>query len=285
MKAEYEKIAPDLGSSFKLIQWKSKNDRFFWHSHPEHEIIYVKKGSGKLHIGNYLGEYNEGEILVLGANLPHSGLGYGLLDEHEEVIVQLKEDFLGNGFLDVPELNPVKRLFSRASLGIAFSGKIADEVAPKIEDLNLQTGLERLINLLDILKILSQAQDYKILNNRDVKYDFRIEDERRIKKIYAFVEENYGRQIDIKEMAEIANLTVPSFCRYFKKMTHYTFTDFLNDFRINNACKELESDKNISEICFDSGFNNISHFNKTFKQIKLKSPKAYRQELRTKIIF
>jgi AraC-like DNA-binding protein len=285
MKAEYEKIAPDLGSSFKLIQWKSKNDRFFWHSHPEHEIIYVKKGSGKLHIGNHLGEYKEGEILVLGANLPHSGLGYGLLDEHEEVIVQLKEDFLGNGFLDVPELNPVKRLFSRASLGIAFSGKIAAEVAPKIEDLNQQTGLERLINLLDILKILSHAPDYKILNNRNVKYDFRIKDERRIKKIYTFVEENYSRQIDIKEMAEISNLTVPSFCRYFKKMTHYTFTDFLNDFRINNACKELESDKNISEICFDSGFNNISHFNKTFKQIKQKSPKAYRQELRTKIIF
>ncbi len=285
MKAEFEKIAPDLGSSFKLIQWKSKNDRFFWHSHPEHEIIYVKKGSGKLHIGKHLGEYHEGEILVLGANLPHSGLGYGLLEEHEEVIVQLKENFLGHEFLDVPELNPVKRLFSRASLGIAFAGETALKVAPKIEELSLQTGLERLISLLDILKILSSSPDYKVLNNRVVKYDLKIEDERRIKKIYAFVEENYARNIDIKEMAELSNLTVPSFCRYFKKMTHLTFTDFLNDFRVNNACKELDSDKNISEICFDSGFNNISHFNKTFKQIKQKSPKAYRQELRTKIIF
>ncbi len=99
MKVEFEIIAPDRGSSFKLINWRSENDKFFWHQHPEYEIIYVKKGSGKLHIGNHLGEYQEGEVMFLGPNLPHTGLGYGVIGEHEEIIVQLKDIFLGNDFM------------------------------------------------------------------------------------------------------------------------------------------------------------------------------------------
>jgi AraC-like DNA-binding protein len=276
MKAEFEKISPDTGSSFKLLKWKSQNDRYFWHLHPEYEIIYVKKGAGKLHVGQHLGNYREGEILFLGANLPHTGLGYGVLDEHEEIIVQLKQDFLGSTFLEVPELDAVKKLFQRSVLGISFSGQVAASVASVMESLEESLGFERLLKLLDILKLLSTAKDYRVLNSREIRYDFRKEDEKRIADIYGFVEEHFDRAIDIKEVAEIAHLTVPSFCRYFKKMTHYTFTDFLNEYRINYACKKLESSLSISEVCFASGFNNVSHFNKTFKAIKGQSPKQFR---------
>ena len=279
MKVEFEKIAPDEGSSFKLIQWRSENDRFFWHQHPEYEIIYVKKGSGKLHVGNHLGDYQEGEVMFLGPNLPHTGLGYGLIGVHEEVIIQIKENFLGTEFMEIPEMGNIKKLFNRSKFGISFFGQTRNIVAQKMEILANLKGIDRLIYLLEILKILANSQEFNILNSRDSRFDFRHQDEERINRIYSFVEDNYKRDISIEEVAEIANLTVPSFCRYFKKMTHMTFTDFLNEFRINNACKLLHTNLVISDVCFESGFNNVSHFNKTFKHFKGKSPREYRKEV------
>ena len=279
MKVEFEKIAPDEGSSFKLIQWRSENDRFFWHQHPEYEIIYVKKGSGKLHVGNHLGDYQEGEVMFLGPNLPHTGLGYGLIGVHEEVIIQIKENFLGTEFMEIPEMGNIKKLFNRSKFGISFFGQTRHIVAQKMEILANLIGIDRLIYLLEILKILANSQEFNILNSRDSRFDFRHQDEERINRIYSFVEDYYKRDISIEEVAEIANLTVPSFCRYFKKMTHMTFTDFLNEFRINNACKLLHTNLVISDVCFESGFNNVSHFNKTFKHFKGKSPREYRKEV------
>jgi len=279
MRIEYEKIAPDTGSSFKMIHWKSKDDRFFWHQHPEFEIIYVRKGSGKLHIGNHLGKYEEGEVMFIGPNLPHTGLGYGVIGEHEEIIIQLKEDFLGPGFLEAPEMADVKKLFERSSHGISFKGNTRKTVAEKMDKMIQLSNFERLVELLSIFKILSATSEYSILNSGDNKFDYRHQDEERINRIYTFVENNFQNPIDIQKVAEVANLTVPSFCRYFKKMTHMTFTDFINEFRVNNACKLLMEDKTISDVCFESGFNNISHFNKTFKTFKGQSPREFRREL------
>lgn len=279
MKLQFEKIAPDEGSSFKLIHWKSENDRFFWHQHPEYEIIYVKKGTGKLHVGNHMGQYTEGEVMFLGPNLPHTGLGYGVIGEHEEVIVQLQQDFLGREFLNVPELAKVKRLFEKATFGISFYGKTKKVVSSMMELLAEKTGIERLIALLEIFRILSESSEYQVLNDPLSKFDFRHKDEDRINRIYTFVEGNYTENIKIETVAEIANLSVPSFCRYFKKMTHLTFTDFLNEFRVNNACKLLHTGVPVSDVCFNSGFNSISHFSKTFKQIKGQSPRDYRKEV------
>lgn len=278
MKIAFEKIDPDIGSSFKLIHWKSENDTLFWHQHPEYEIIYVKKGSGKLHIGNHLGEYKEGDIMFLGPNLPHSGLGYGVIGQHEEIIVQLHEKFLGSDFLNIPEMKKVKNLFERAIFGVLFSGITRKQVAVKLLFLEQKEGLERLILLLEILKTLAFSDEFKILNSQDARFDFKHLDERRINSIYNYVEENYSKEISMEEMADLTNLTVPSFCRYFKKMTHMTFTDFLNEFRVNNACKLLNNDLSISEVSFKSGFNTVSHFNKTFKRFKSKSPRQYKAE-------
>lgn len=281
MKVEFEKIAPDQGSSFKLIQWKSENDRFFWHQHPEYEIIYVKKGSGKLHIGNHLGVYQQGEVMFLGPNLPHTGLGYGVTGEHEEVIIQLSEDFLGQDFLSAPEMHQVKKVFEKASFGISFFGKTQKLISKQMLNMTHQNNFEKLLSLLQIFKFMAFSTEYKILNSIDTRFDFRHQDEERIKRIYSFVEENYQTEIEINKIAEVANLTLPSFCRYFKKMTHMTFTDFLNEFRINNACRLLHSNKSIADVGFQSGFNNFSHFSKTFKQLKGKSPSKYKKELMT----
>jgi len=276
MKVEYEKISPDTGSSFRLIHWKSENDRYFWHYHPEYEIVFVRKGSGKLHIGEHLKNYEEGELVFIGPDLPHTGFGYGVIGEHEEIVVQLRKDFLGEEFMQKPELQHIRKLFERAKQGLSFQGKSRKIVAAKLQKMLTFSHFERLVELLNIFDILATTTEFSVLNAADKRFDFNHKDEDRINKVYEYVEQNYQKNIDIRAVADLANLTIPSFCRYFKKISHTTYTDFVNEYRINQACRLLFENKPIADICFEVGFNNISHFNKTFKQLKGVSPREYK---------
>lgn len=276
MKVEYEKISPDTGSSFRLIHWKSENDRYFWHYHPEYEIVFVRKGSGKLHIGEHLKNYEEGELVFIGPDLPHTGFGYGVIGEHEEIVVQLRKDFLGEEFMQKPELQHIRELFGRAKQGLSFQGKARKIVAAKLQKMLTLSHFERLVELLNIFHTLATATEFLVLNAPDKRFDFNHKDEDRINNVYKYVEQNYQQSIDIQAVADLANLTIPSFCRYFKKITHVTYTDFVNEYRINQACRLLFENKSIADICFEVGFNNISHFNKTFKHLKGVSPRKYK---------
>jgi AraC-like DNA-binding protein len=276
MKVEYEKISPDTGSSFRLIHWKSENDRFFWHYHPEYEIVFVRKGAGKLHIGDHLKNYEEGELVFIGPNLPHTGFGYGVIGEHEEIVVQIRKDFLGEDFFQKPEMQAITELFEKAKQGLSFYGKTQKLVANKLQKMLQLSHFERLVELLNIFQSLATTQEYSILNADGLRFDFSHKDEDRINKVYEYVEKNYRQNIDIQVVADLTHLTIPSFCRYFKKITHITYTDFVNEYRINQACRLLFENKPIADICFEVGFNNISHFNKTFKQLKAKSPREYK---------
>lgn len=279
MKVEYEKISPDTGSSFRLIHWKSENDRYFWHYHPEYEIVFVRKGSGKLHIGEHLKNYEEGELVFIGPDLPHTGFGYGVIGEHEEIVVQLRKDFLGEEFMQKPELLHIRELFERAKQGLSFQGKARKIVSAKLQKMLSLSHFEKLVELLNILHTLATTTEFSVLNTADKRFDFSHKDENRINRVYEYVEQNYQKSIDIQAVADLANLTVPSFCRYFKKITHITYTDFVNEYRINQACRLLFENKPIADICFEVGFNNISHFNKTFKQLKGVSPREYKANL------
>jgi AraC-like DNA-binding protein len=276
MKVAYESIQPDEGSSFKIIHSVSEGDKFFWHYHPEYEIVYVHKGSGRRHVGNHLGNYEDGELVFIGPNLPHSGFGYGVVGEHEEIVVQLKESFLGEGFLLSPEMKSIKTLFEHSHHGLTFYGETKQKVAEKLIKLPDLLHFDRMIEILQIFQLLATTHEFSTLNADGTKFDFNHKDEERINRVYRFVEENFMQAIDIQAVADLANLTVPSFCRYFKKMTHLTFTDFVNEFRVNHACRLLNEQKPIIDVCFESGFNNVSHFNKTFKAVTGKSPRAYR---------
>lgn len=276
MKVEYEKISPDTGSSFRMIHWKSENDRYFWHYHPEYEIVFVRKGSGKLHIGEHLKNYEEGELVFIGPDLPHTGFGYGVIGEHEEIVVQLRKDFLGEDFIQKPELQHIRELFDRAKQGLSFHGKARKVVAAKLQKMLSLSHFERLVELLSIFHTLASTTEFLVLNSSDKRFDFSHKDEDRINKVYEYVEHNYQQSVDIQAVANLTNLTIPSFCRYFKKITHITYTDFVNEYRINQACRLLFENKPIADICFEVGFNNISHFNKTFKQLKGVSPREYK---------
>jgi AraC-like DNA-binding protein len=280
MKTEFEIIQPDFGSSFRLLHHQVTADTFKWHYHyhPEYEIVCVFEGAGRRHVGNHLSNYNDGDLVFIGSNLPHGGFGYGSVGTHEEMVIQFTEDFLGEGFLSRPEMGAIKKLFELSKQGICFDKKVQEQVTVKLRNLLQIQPFERLIELLNILHFLASSTQYQLLNAADIRYNFSLKDQERLRKVYIFVEENFSKDIEIQDVADICNLTVPAFCNYFKKNLNQTFTDFVNEYRINQACKMLLAGQEIVDICFRSGFNNISYFGRVFRQIKSSSPSEFRRK-------
>jgi AraC-like DNA-binding protein len=278
VKTSFEQIQNDEGSSFRLLNQKVNANDFPWsyHYHPEFELVLVYDGRGRRHVGNHLSYYDEGDLVLIGSNLPHAGFGYDSIGEHEEIVIQFKEDFLGINFFDKPEVSNIKKLFERSQQGIVFNGQTKTMIKNKSKKLLQLSHFERLLELLSIFQILAKSEEYELLNSADTRYDFNQKDQIRLKRIYEYVEKNYQNTIDMNAVANVANLTIPAFCNYFKKTVNQTFTDFMNEYRINQACKLLITEKSITDICFECGFANASYFSKVFKEIKGKSPMQFK---------
>ena len=283
-KPALEKIIPEFGSSFAVKQYIDPTPNLrapFWHFHPEIELVYVKGGSGKRHIGNHLSYYNDGELVLIGSMLPHYGFTDRLTGNESETIIQLREDFLGEVFFRSNEMYSIVQLFDRARAGIAFHGTSKWKIGNRIERLPSLDNFAKLIELLCILQDMAWSTEYEILNADGYSFEVENADSVRVNIIYDHVRKNFQRPIPLEEIAGEVSMTIPAFCRYFKKLSGKTFTRFVNEFRIVHACKLLsEMPSSITDICFESGFNNFSHFNRLFKKITGKSPSDYRKEFR-----
>jgi len=193
------------------------------------------------------------------------------------IVIKFRRDFLGNQFFEIPEMVKVRKLFSHATRGLIFRGRYLWTLSELLKGIvKDQDPEERLLRLLDILKVMSVSPDFKYISNRSYYERGNPQDIDRIDKIYKFVMNNFTRRIELAEVAGIASLSPTAFCRYFKSRTNKTFSQFLNEIRIGHACKLLiERDLSISEVCYHSGFNYPSNFHKQFKKIKSITPQAY----------
>ena len=282
-KPTLKKITPDFGSSLLVNRHEEflKTGKPYWHFHPEIELVYVNNGKGKRHIGNHIGYFNHSQLILIGSNLPHIGFIDRLTTNGSETLIQFRPDFLGEKFFKVPEMHEIDLLFERAKNGVRFNIDIKKRIGPKIEALVDLKGAERIISFLEILNDLATTDDYTILNADGFAFEAVHQDSDKIEVIYKYVNEHYKDHISLEEIADIANMTVPAFCRYFKKSTGKTFTKLVNEYRIVHATKLLtESTVSISDISYECGFNNFSHFNKLFKEFTGKSASKYRNEIK-----
>lgn len=283
MKASLEKIEPGFGSSFTIRKFTDAqcHAKPHWHFHPEYEIVYISNGRGKRHIGNHMSFYEDGDLIFLGPDLPHFGFTEELHEKHVEIVLQMKEDFLGNEFLSRPEMQRIQQLFARSKQGLSFFGDTKRIIGEQLEAMVDMDNFDRLIGLLQILKDLAESTDYELLNADGFALEVNSSDYGRIQSIYAFVEQNFQNQIGLDDITKEVNMTVPAFCRYFKKLTQKTFTQFVNEFRVAHACRMLSDESlSVAAISFESGFNNLSHFNKQFRLISGTSPSDYRKNLK-----
>ncbi len=286
LQPKLKRIVPSAGNSFyvkRFIQTEN-NTLPYWHFHPEIELVYINYGHGKRHIGNHISYYHDGDLLLIGSNVPHYGFAGRLTKNESEIIVQFLPDFMGPGFLSSIEMKEINLLIQKSTQGLSFSGRTKEKVGIKLTQLLNLKGFDRLIKFLDILRTLALSKEVDILNAGGMFLEVYANEHDRMTLIYDYVANHFTDIIELEKIASVVSMTVPSFCRYFKKVTGKTFTQYVNEYRIVHAQKLLsEQDMTITEVSLTSGFNNISHFNKQFKLHTLKSPRDYRKEL-TKVI-
>ena len=280
----FEIIEPSFGSSFTLTKYaKNENNKtHFWHYHPEIELVYVNGGAGKRQVGSHISYYTTGSLILVGSNLPHCGFTDEQTGNKNETVIHIKPDFLGNAFFDISEMKNISHLFNRAKTGIVFIGETKKRIGTKVELMENQQPFERLLTLLSILNEMEQATEFKVLNAEGFSMEMQMQDNHKISTVFNYVKDNFHEPIALDEVAGLVTMTVPSFCRFFKKITHKTFTKFVNEYRLVHASKLLaEKTISITEICFESGFNNFSYFNKSFHAFTGKTATEYRKELRS----
>lgn len=281
-KPTLKKINPDFGNS--IFVQKSTTERSelkpFWHFHPEVELVYVDDGQGKRHIGNHMSYYKDSQLLLIGSMLPH--IGYTDRPNHgSELLVQFLPHFMGNTFFEVPEMQAIGALLERAKNGLLFHNDTQLKLGAQIHALNTITGFERAIGLLQILHELAMATDYEILNAETFTFETTLQNNSKTEIIYKYINQHFHEPIALEEIADKVSMTIPAFCRYFKKTSGKTFTKIVNEYRVVHATKLLsETAMSITDICYECGFNNFSHFNKVFKDLTGKSASKYRGELK-----
>lgn len=258
-----------------------------FHYHKEYELIYNIENSGTRFIGDSIRRFENRDLVLVGPNIPHywqSDDQYfvGDLDKKAKIaIVQFEENFLGGEFLNIPEANGIKNLFKRASQGIQIRGKDVFKIGDKIMQITQESGWKRLNLLIEVLSLMSEAEDYVLLASQGFSEAHQFDHEERISTIFHYIIKNYHQDISLSEAAEMANMNTTAFCRYLKKTTTKTFSQILNEIRIGFACKNLiNSELLISQIAYDCGYMNIPYFNRQFRAIKNVSPQEYRQKHR-----
>jgi len=278
--AVLEHIVPDFGSSFRLLALDNQGPHClnYWHYHPEYELVYIDRGSATRHIGNSLDRFENGDLILVGSNLPHRSFTEDLTEPHKEIIVQWRPDFLGEGFFERPECKVIKALLDRSQNGLSFGEPTKTIIGQALLKLQHTKSFERMYAFLDILKKLALSEDYQLLSAAGVELIFRPNDQERIEAIFNYVKIHFHETILLEAVAREVNMTKQSFCRYFKQCTALTFFEFVNQYRIAQATKQLaNSADTIGLISFNCGFNNLSTFNKQFKKRIGMSPLNYRK--------
>jgi AraC-like DNA-binding protein len=287
MKASLEHLQQDSNQSFSIKEVQKVRFDTPYHFHPELELTLIISGEGKRFVGNQIADFSPGDLVLLGPNLPHCWQNHRSdwltkEDHHlgsQALVIHFNSDFLGDVFMSQPECQGIKSLFERAKRGFSIQGPTQDKIAREMLQLANLAPFPRLLSFLQIIHTLSLATaDLQMIESNESIYALSKIDLERINRVYAYVIANYTQEVHLDEVAHLANMTETAFCRYFKKVTQKTFVELVTEFRVKHACQLLRtSTKSMVEICFESGFGNLSHFNKQFKEWMKIPPLQYRK--------
>lgn len=280
VRTELEQIVASDRSSMRLLVNPNLSDFFFWHFHPEFELVYIDGADGTRHVGEHTARFHHNDLVLIGSNIPHLNFDYGIKTPYEKMVVHLREDFLKSALPVTPELTSIHLLFEQSKQGIAFVGETKEKAGTRLKKIHHLDYFDQFLEVLSILHYLSLSEEKVLLHTKPVINPHTVKEQGRLKDIYAFLDQHYQRKIEIREVAAVSNLTNEAFCRYFKKMTRLTFTEFVNHYRIDKAKKLLRQDNNITETSFACGFESVSYFNKVFKRITEENPMAFKKRTR-----
>lgn len=285
MRPQLLKVSKGPRHSFSVRQDVVPYINNRWHYHPEIELIHFKKGEGTQFIGDNIKRFKSGDIVLVGSQLPHYWrFDDAFFEENTRQQADIRvahfcENFWGDQFLQLPENLNIKSVLERGKRGLQITGKTRTKVAEIMEQLLHSDGSQRIILLIEALNIVADCKQLLTLSSIGFKHDLVEAENDRVNAIYDYSLKNYKRKIQLEEIAAVANISPNSFCRYFKSRTRKTYSQFLIEIRVGQACKLLiENNLSIKQLCYESGFNNFTSFHKYFKLITGKSPLSYQKE-------
>jgi len=282
LELKYKPLDKSDRESFYVERKKIPYFGTHWHYHEEHELMLTLKGEGVRIVGDNMDHFNGSELVLMGSGLPH------LFKNEEEsessaadyVIIKFKDLFEGENFFSLPEFARINQLLKNAKRGIIFSHQTVEKVKKSIIKLSeTSNGVDKILIFIKIFKIISESKDYKFLASESFILKSSSKGEDRIERVIDYITENYTKDISLEDLAKVSYMTTNSFCRYFKSRTGKTAFEFIREFRVNKACQMLiNGEKNIATICYDTGFNSLSSFNRIFKNLKNISASEYKNK-------
>lgn len=278
MNIEYEFIQEDKENSFRTVHQKISAEKFSgeYHCHQEYELVCTVSGKGTRHVGIHTSNYENGDLLLIGPSLPHAITALNSKIIFEQVIVQFKKEVFNSFPSTTPELKSIHLLLAKSVCGISFDSITKERVMRKMVTLAALPPFDRFVELTKVLYELATSSAYQLLNSR-VTMPCDRGANLRLQNIFRYVEQNFQEEINLREAADIAFLTVPAFCAYFKKNMNTTFTNHINQYRKEQACNMLQDGKSVHEVCYESGFKSLQYFTKVFKNIVNKTPSEFKK--------
>lgn len=282
MRASIQKLTTPQQSSFIYRTKSVSRFKFNWHFHPEYELTLIVRSRGKRFVASDISDYHDGDLVLLGPNLPHTWSSVPLTNRrarHRACVIQFRDDFLGDAFFDREEMGPIKRLLRRSASGLSFSGRARNQAAQRMIALAQSSGFRRLLELLEILDLLARSRKATVIADPGFIPTLHHADHWRIDRVCTFINENYTHPLKQPQVAEVVGMSPSGFSSFFKKTVGRTFIDYLNNLRISHACRLLiDTDLSILSVSHRSGFSNLSNFNRRFLRMKRMSPRAYRRQ-------
>lgn len=280
MNTIIQKIHVEEQNSFACRKYRTPQFETNWHKHEECELIVITEGQGTALIGDYVGEYKKGDVFFLAANLPHWFRKSELKMIGSAIVVHFLKDFWGGSFLQMPEMKKVLQLLEGDNNGLQLRQPLQKNITTLIEQIEKAAGADRIQLLLGTLHQMSQSKQYKVITKAFDK-DLNQKENSTIDKIFTFSFRHFLQPVTLAEVAVEANMSIPTFCRFFKRNIKKSYFDFLKELRIGHACKLLrEGNAPIIDICYTSGYNSWAHFSKQFKNVKEMTPNKYRKQFK-----
>lgn len=277
-------LPQDFDKSF--IVFREKGDFFPapWHYHAHYEVVLVTQSTGKRMVGDNIGFFGPEDLVFLGSKLPHLWLNDKVyLDRQanrpaDAIVIHFTEDFLGKDFMSIPEMQDFKKFLALSDRGMVINGNTRKEVSALMKQMPEMSGLERLSTLFQIFNLLAKTKEMELLASPRYVANLSCDVSNRFKNLINFIMQNFDKDITLADVAEYSHMGVTAFCNFFREQFRCTFVEYLTSVRIGHACKLLsESDRNVVEIAFESGFNNLANFNRQFKKLKNMTPSDYRK--------
>ncbi|MDH5826758.1 AraC family transcriptional regulator [Sphingobacterium faecium] len=286
MKPQLLKVKDSSIKSFSVRNDIMPQNHNIWHYHEELELIHFAKGSGTQFIGDSVKNFRSGDIVLVGANLPHywlfdaQYLDSNYIDPADIRVTHFKENFLGDQFFNLPENHKLKNLLKKSRRGIQLDNSIITTSKDLIEKILNSYNSTKIIGLIEVLTLIAESESYTLLSSENYPIDSQDLDFGRMTVIIDYITQHYKTQIRLEDIASMTGMTTNSFCRYFKAKSGKTLFQYLIEMRIGYACKLLNERKmNVKQICFESGFQNFVSFHKYFKEATGCTPLQYQKQL------